>query len=280
MNLPRATRLALCGALLVTLGNASAATREIALEYRAAIERAERLGTGLYVHDSAAWRATDELARRHILEKDHRIGGWITAMSDTADAVIVTFVGEQDGAPLALYRVTVPAGVGKLKLEFEALKPALPLTESERASFAARSLALDALNREEQRCADQYNTVVLPIRNGDEPLILVYLLAASAEPNVVVAGGHVRYSISPDGKKIEGQRKFTKSCMVLSTQDAPNRKDVQAMMLTHLLDPTPTEIHVFLSRTYERPFFIGTAENQLLWKVDGSGIELVDTGEK
>ena len=60
----------------------------------------------------------------------------------------------------------------------------------------------------------------------------------------------------------------------------PNRKDVQGMMLTHLLDPTPTEIHVFLSRSYGRPFFIATTENELLWKVDGSHIELVDTGEK
>ena len=123
---------------------------------------------------------------------------------------------------------------------------------------------MDALNREKDRCAEQYNSVVLPIRNGDEPLLLVYLLAATAEPDVVVAGGHLRYAISPDGAKIEGQRTFTKSCMVMSTKDAPDRKQVEAMMLTHLLDPTPTEIHVFLSRTYERPFFIATSENNLL----------------
>ena len=35
-------------------------------------------------------------------------------MHETGDAVIVTFVGEQDGALLALYRVIVPAGDGKL----------------------------------------------------------------------------------------------------------------------------------------------------------------------
>jgi hypothetical protein len=278
MNILHACQLALYAGLVATLAHASAATPQITIEYRAAIERAERLGTMLYVHDTAAWRATDELVRRHLLEKDHRIRGWITAMSDTSDAVIVTFVGELNGAPHALYRVSVPAGDGKLG--FEALKPARTLTEGERASFAARSTAMDALSREKPRCADQYNTVVLPVRDGDEPVILVYLLAATAEPDVVVAGGHLRYAISPDGATIEGQRAFTKSCLVLSTKDVPDRKDVQGMMLTHLLDPTPTEIHVFLSRTYQRPFFIATAENELLWKVDGSVIELVDTGEK
>jgi len=270
-----ACRWALCAGLLATSIDASAATLEIPPEYRVAIEQAKRLGTTLYVHDSAAWHATDELASRHILEKDGRIRGWITAMHDKADAVIVTFVGEQDGKLLALYRVIVPAE-GR-KLEFEALKPALPLTESERASFAARSLAMDALMREKEHCAEQYNSVVLPIRNGDEPQILVYLLAATAEPDVIVAGGHIRYAISADGAKIEDQRTFTKSCMALSAKNAPNPRNVEAMMLTHLLDPTPTEIHVFLSRSYERPFFIATTENNLLWKVDGRSIELVDT---
>jgi hypothetical protein len=278
MNILHACRVLLWAGLLATWVDASAASRPITPEYRAAIERAERLGTTLYVHDSAAWRATDELVRRHLLPKDRRVRGWITAMSDTSDAVIVTFVGELHGAPHALYRVSVPAGDGKL--EFAALKPARPLTEGERASFAARSLAMDALGREQQRCADQYNTVVLPIRDGDEPVILVYLLAATAEPDVVVAGGHLRFAISPDGATIEEQRAFTKSCLVVSTKIVPDREDVKGMMLTHLLDPTPTEIHVFLSRTYHRPFFIATAENNLLWKVDGSTIELVDTGEK
>jgi hypothetical protein len=233
------------------------------------------LGTSIYVHDSAASRATDELIRRGFVDTDKRIRGWITAMNGSADAVIVTFVGDVDGTPHALYRVSVPPA--DAEPGFEVLKPAQSLTHVERALYAARTLAIADLKKQKDLCAETYNTVVLPLQRQGDPVILVYALAATDKPGVVVAGGHIRYSISADGARIEGQRTFTKSCMVMSPDDAADPKNVEAMVLTHLLDPVPTEIHVFLSRLHKRPFYIGTSMNQLVWKVDGSVIQLMDT---
>jgi hypothetical protein len=274
---PRASYLALSASALAFSCGISLAGPEVPAEFTPVIERAEWLGTALYVHDSAAARATDELMRRGVLEKDTRIRGWITAMTDNSNAVLVTFVGEQDGTPHALHRVTVRAGTRSLR--YQALTPALPLTTDESASYAARTLALDELNKESERCSETYNTVVLPIQRQGDHFILVYLLAATNQSGVVVAGGHIRYEVSPDGKRIEGQRTFTRSCLVIPQENAEKGKTPVAMMLTHLLDPTPTEIHVFMSRLYEKPFYIGTAENDLVWLVDGSSIRLLDASK-
>lgn len=40
---------------------------------------------------------------------------------------------------------------------------------------------------------------------------------------------------------------------------------MEAITLTHLLDPAPTEIHVFLNRSYGQTIFLGTTSNQMLW---------------
>ena len=45
-----------------------------------------------------------------------------------------------------------------------------------------------------------------------------------------------------------------------------------AFMLTHLLDPTPTEIHVFLSRCTASPLYVMTEAGN--WLVDGAEIKL------
>ena len=44
------------------------------------------------------------------------------------------------------------------------------------------------------------------------------------------------------------------------------------LMMTHLLDPTPTEIHVFLSLSSRLPVFVATSDGRL-WKVAGDKIE-------
>ena len=101
--------------------------RDIPAEYAPAVNAAIDVGTQLFVHDVSAARASDELVRRKIYEKDKRIRGWITDVDSGRPAVIVTFVGDVEGSPRALHRVTVPM---EGAIEYEALKPAQPLEES------------------------------------------------------------------------------------------------------------------------------------------------------
>jgi hypothetical protein len=255
---------ALLAFLLPALGGAA----ETPGEYREAVDRAVVLGTALFVHDAAAARATDELFRRRVIKKDKRLRGWITEVARNPNGVIVTFVGEEGGEPRALYRVRIPTG--DAPLVYEALKPAQPLSDSERGRFAARTLAIDEFAKRPERCAKSYNTVVLPMERPGDPFILVYLLAATDRDDLIVAGGHVRYEVSPDGAHIEGERPFTKACF-----DMPKDKKAVALTMTHLLDPTPTEVHVFLSRLHQVPLYVSTVPSGIVWLVDGSRIEFI-----
>jgi len=232
-----------------------------------AVATAAARGAALFVHDSAAATATDELMNRKILGQDTRLRGWLTDV--VGEHVHVTFVGEVAGAASALYRVRVPAGDGLP--EFEALARAEPLDESQAARWTARQDALGRLEKRKDLCSPRYNTVVLPADPGADEMIHVYLLAATDKAGEIVAGGHFRYDYSTDGRKLEATRSFTKSCFTIEAPDESKGKPV-AFFLTHLLDPTPTEIHVFLSRLHGQNVIVGTSYGT--WVVDGSNIKL------
>jgi hypothetical protein len=250
-----------------------AAAREIPREYRAVIDSARQIGARLFIHDVAAWRATDELMGRSVMERDPRLRGWLTDEIDGGEIIVVTFIGEEDGRPMALYRVNVPTVDGSPR--YEALKQAQPLKASQLARWKARVAAMEALPPQD-RCSSNYNTVVLPFDSASGDLLRVYLFAATEKSAVMVTGGHFRYEFSADGERLINRRAFTKSCLEVSTKPAGDGKELEGVFLTHPLDPTPTEVHVFLSRSLGTPIYLATTQNELLWLVNGLGIELLD----
>src|SRR5262245_19263244 len=72
----------------------------------AEIADAERLGRVILLHDTAAARASDELARIGGFS-DGRVLGWITV--PTSDGIDVRFVGKAGEGCAALYDVTFAA---------------------------------------------------------------------------------------------------------------------------------------------------------------------------
>jgi hypothetical protein len=255
----------LCAALpmLAAAAEPAPAAREIPAELREAVDTAAWLGTVLFVHDSAAARATDEMVRRGLLDKDDSIRGWLTRQLEEP-GFEVTWVSEEQGQLVAKYIVEVP--VGNTRPRYRKLKPARPLSEAQAAQWAARELASQAVT---ESCAERFNPVVITLDHHGERFNLVYLLAATTRANVAVAGGHQRFEVSSDGKRIEDKRSFTKSCL-----EIPLPERGVALMLTHLLDPTPTEVHVFLSKIHGMPIYVATGDNT--WRVDGSKISLLD----
>jgi hypothetical protein len=268
-------RACLALALLTLWLPATAQTLEIPGEFRMAVSTARARGVALYVHDASAARASDELKERKVFQGDSRLLGWLTDIPPQETAVVVTFVGTEDGKLSALYRVRVPAG--DAALAFEKLKPALPLNESQQARWRARQLALEDLRERNDLCASRYNTVVLSPDPAPDGLIHVYLLAATDKAGEIVAGGHFRYDYSPDGSKLEAQRKFTKACFTVEPPDE-KQGETAAFFLTHLLDPTPTEIHVFLTRLHNKGIYVGTEFGT--WGVIDGDIALLERREK
>jgi hypothetical protein len=155
-----------------------------------------------------------------------------------------------------------------------------PLTPERRRLIDALRVAREALGESEARlCADANpNTVVLPPASPDGP-VLVYFMTPATETGRYPMGGHYRVAVSADGKVAE-TRPFAKSCLVVERGE----RSPVAMVVSHLLDPTPTEIHVFTMFAARLPIYVMTASNERLWVVESSGgqarIRLLDQKEK
>lgn len=246
------------------------APQPIPAELQPAVTQAEFRGRQMYLHDRAAWLATDAmLADRRMRKLKDSIGGWLT--EPTALGLRVVFIS-RDTAPRRLFEVDVDeAG----RLSEPTVESPTPLTAEHLAQLRALNLAT---SQSFMQCAHKYNAVVLPSSNG----IRVYLMPAFAEHGVYPIGGYHLYEIDSTGENILSSRQFSKGC--IEHQDSPKGLPKGATpsfgMFTHLLDPQPTEAHVFVSLYAKVPLMIMTSDDsstRMTWSVQSGKIELIDT---
>jgi hypothetical protein len=251
-----AVALALCS---ITASADEPLPRELPPDQEAvALRAAETTGTAIYRHDRAAAVATDIAFKLSRFKTDKRIKGWIT--EEQPNQIVVTFI---DQTPAALYRVAVSRdGVAG---PVTAMETPATLTPYEAGAASARAIALAS---EFQSCSDKYNSVVLPSIDATDNSWTVYLIPGTTKKNVVPIGGTYRIRVS--GSNIISQRGFTRTCIALQTEPR-----AVGLMITHLLDPIPTEAHVFWSLWAMKPIYVATAPNGTNWVVEGSKITLV-----
>lgn len=242
------------------------APQPVPAELQPAVTHAEFLGRQLYLHDRAAWLATDAmLADKRMRKLKKSVGGWLT--EPTALGVRVIFISND--APRRLYEIDVDESE---RLSEPTLESPTPLTAEHLAQLRARNLAI---SQSFMQCARKYNTVVLPSSSG----MRVYLMPGFAEHDVYPLGGYHLYEIDGAGEKILSSRKFSNGC--IEHQDSPKGLPKGAKpsfgMFTHLLDPQPTEVHVFVSLHAKVPLMIMTIDNKMMWSVKSGKVELIDT---
>lgn len=234
------------------------APRALSLEETTTLHADEVVGRAMYLSDRAAAVATDAALKLDTFRNDSRVRGWVTQAHD--DAVMVTFI---DATPSALYRATV-SNAGKLVGKVEAYAAPQPLSPFEAGAAAARTVALGA---KFQPCSARYNTVVLPFGASPAGKWLVYLLPATTQSGVIPIGG--TYRVTVDHGTIAAQRPFTKSCIAL--EDAPR---AVGLIISHLLDTTPTEAHVFWSLWAHKDMYVTT--EGAAWAIHDGRIRLVE----
>ncbi len=251
-------------ALCVTTGcnrNATDTIVEVAPtgDEGALIERTEKLGRAIYTHDQYAARATDLAAAHQVDLVKAGAHGWIT--ESRPDGCTVTFVAT-DSQPWRSVCVVTFTGHAEPNI----VLTNKDLTEPQSAMFSARQLAIESV---EKPCSEVYNTVVIP-RDG-EPGWVAYALAATDDPDVIVVGGHYRATTSADGRTILERRGFTRSCLTLSKRpkDMPSGAELSAYTMSHLLDNTPTEIHIFINLHYGKPLYVATPDGCYWYIKDG-----------
>lgn len=215
----------------------------------------EALGYEIYRQDEAAWKATDAALESGL--EDTPSSGWLALISEGGWRV--RFIGPC-GAEACAYMDVEQRIVALAPTVFPRDRAAL--SDDEAAMWRARETALASDFR---RCTAQYNTAVVPDELEGEPVWRVYLLASSSDARDVVLAGHHRVTTSYDGRAILAHEPLSKSCLVPRVVD-----ETSAMVVTHLLHPTPIETHVFTSLTYRIPIFVGASGGQ--FKVEGTKI--------
>jgi len=225
---------------------------------QSALRAAEDRGRQIYLHDHAVVVVSDaaqplftEMVRQHLR-------GYIT--EEKGGAIVVTYYGTGEGGRLvAWYRGAVGPD-GRLLGKVSQYEIPQALSEFEERAAAARETGMHYKFRP---CAQNYNSVVLPKPGGWQ----VYLIAGTTDNNVVPFGGTYRIDLDASGHNIVADRGFTKSCLTLSTQTKAGEKPV-AIVVSHLLDPQPTEVHVFWQLWSRQQWYVGTTQNNSAWRIE------------
>lgn len=115
-----------------------------------------------------------------------------------------------------------------------------------------------------RRCSSApLNSVVLPPVTPDGA-VPVYILTPQATSNSFPIGGHYRIDIAADGS-IAGSRAFAKSCIALDREQGGAKAAM--LFITHVLDPQPTEIHVWTSLASNMPLAVAIVPSGDVWLV-------------
>jgi len=230
------------------------------------IEMVTKLAAEIYRQDTYAAKATDLLLQMpggpRALESEGVRGLWVVSGQDHE---VIRFVREGSDGFTAAYDVTFlpdqrPA-VSKVKDS--------RLSEPEFAQLRARQLARRQVS---QPCAQRYNTVALP--DGSTGNLLIYALAATDDPNLVLMGGHYRITVSGDGRNVRLVEKLSKSCLALKKNEVPRGGKPSGLFATHIVSEFPLETHGYLSLLHNQPLYIGTRKG--MWKVDAGEFTLVE----
>ena len=235
-------------AIAVALGAAAqtAAQNNETSDLTSAVRLAVDRGELLYLYDQAAWLGTDDF-RDNYSNLMGQTGGYVV----TGDETGIELAFFDKSKTKAIYRATLVDG--KLGKRGVPEPGRVDLTPLEKRMLGAKDKALEAFkDAKVGLCAEANpNLAALPPRRADEPIIDIHQ--------------HLGYS----------GRRFMNTCFEMSLRDIPGSGKPEAFFVTHLLDPTPTEIHVFTSIASKVPIMVGT-KNKWIWAVEGSRVRTVD----
>jgi hypothetical protein len=233
---------------------------------KVALER----GKQMYAYDQAAWHATDSFQadlRKNGIQSDKLrdlgLRGYVVEPAD-GGLLLATFFGERDGNSFAYARYWVE---GSTVVRGGILGPG---DEQSLSSLALRLIALRAkaidaaITAKVNLCSkSRPNTIVLP--PGSDGIASAYIMTSTNEAGTYPLGGHYRYDFDA-AEKLVSSRAFMKTCMSVD-YGSRDGKVADSFVVSHILDPQPTEVHVFVSYNIPIPLFVSTTSNKILWRV-------------
>ena len=223
----------------------------------AAVQRGRLLG----LIDRSGRFATQDMLSRVSDPAAAGIAGWIA--EPEGNGVTVTFYADSDSGPAAVYRANILGGrvVSRDVYITPAARPPLNPIQARMAAARAATGRLD-----HRPCAgEDFNVFVVPPSAADGP-IHVYQISPQTRRGFYFLGGHFRTSIAADGSVVE-TRSFTNACIDTAVAEPAAGARPAPIAVTHLLDPLPQEIHVFLSIWTGHPLVVVAGDPQRLFAV-------------
>ena len=260
-----AAAAACSGQALSAAPNSGALTAAV----RAAVDRGELL----YIYDQAAWLGTDDIRAQHP-DLLAQAGGYVV----TGDQRTTELVFYDKLKIRAVYRASFSNG--KLTSSGPPAGDRTALTPLETKMISAKEKGYDAfVAADVGLCAnDTPNLSALPPESAGGPVI-VYLMTPQTDLNRFPLGGHFSVEVRGDGS-VGKVRRFANSCIDMPMNAAPAGSKPVAFVVTHLLDPTPTEIHIFTSIASKTPLVVVTNPDRRMWTIDGNRVSMGGTVKK
>jgi hypothetical protein len=230
----------LCSALLLVASGIPAQRSPLPSE-AGLMEITER-GRLLAEYDAAAWHSTD--AVKALKPEEGKGGRYIARKLDAKWVVVYGRLNETRDK----FLITYEAAATDAPEQFTVKKYDPPQEDAAFYLSGARAIetALAAFTGEKR----PYNAAVLPAKSGQ---LYVYIYPASAQTDVYLLGGDVRYLVSPDGLTLLETRQLHKSIIEYQdfTKSRKAKKGWQAEMgmHNHILDDVPEDTDVFLAMT-------------------------------
>ena len=218
-------------------------------------------GALLYLIDRAGWVTTDDLRSKAALRGDKSLRGYVVERSP--EGFTVTLFAEERGRLVRAY----VANVARNRVaSSQVLAPGerTQLTPIQIRLAKARQLpaGLDI-----RPCSGPFNVTAIPPTTAETPMD-VYYLSPQVKTGEYPFGGHFRVTLARDGRVL-ASRKFSNACL-----NMPAPPTSAFLGVSHILDPIPTEIHVFNALAARKPVLVITGERT--WKVDGRSITLLE----
>jgi hypothetical protein len=218
------------------------------------------LGREIHRRDMFAWWASDAAVPQLTAADAEVLRVWVL---DADDPSLIHFVAELDDTPRSLLRVRC-IEANNCTVE----RPAEPPPLSERNAAQLHAIATASQHASFEPTSERYNQVVIPTADSRWA---VYLIAATTDPNLVMLGRHYRFLVSADGASVVEWRAFSKTALALELHPAgmPEGASLEALVVSHLLDPIPTELHVWAALNYRTK--LGVMTGSTLWMIDVDG---------
>ncbi|MGE4060488.1 MAG: hypothetical protein AB7E69_16635 [Sphingomonadales bacterium] len=256
----------LCLAILLAAAPAAAQNKSTPVTmadlpdaYRAEIAESEAVGQEVFQRDEATKGAVVYIRREQSI--DPRANVWITDMvPDGVKVMAIAYLGDQH---MVIQEVTM-LGRGEVAGSFHAYPNGIPLD----ARFLPMLSAIrTAASQRVQGCPGHYEMVVMPRSVGGRDEIWVFLLMAGGD-GVMRVGGNVLVRVDAAGETVLETRHFTKSCLDVRMDEAPEDHRLAMAAVSHLTSDTPTPVHVFLNFKHGLPLSIITTSNGIMWNVE------------